>query len=146
MLSGGHAENALPQSASATVNCRVFPGVTETEVRQALEAVVADRSITITTLTPMTPSPPSPLRDDVLPPIERAAADFWPGATVVPGQSAGATDGLYLRNAGVPVFGVSAIEIQPDEDRSHGLNERVPVRSLYESREYWNALVRALLR
>jgi acetylornithine deacetylase/succinyl-diaminopimelate desuccinylase-like protein len=146
MLSGGHAENALPQSATATVNCRVFPGVPEADVKQTLEGIVADPSITISTLTPMTPSPASPLRDDVLPDVERVAGAFWPGATVIPGQSAGATDGLFLRNAGVPVFGLSAIEIPPDDDRSHGLNERVPVRSLYESREYWYTLVKTLLR
>jgi acetylornithine deacetylase/succinyl-diaminopimelate desuccinylase-like protein len=146
MLSGGHAENALPQSATATVNCRVFPGVPEADVKQTLEGIVADPSITISTLTPMTPSPASPLRDDVLPDVERVAGAFWPGATVIPGQSAGATDGLFLRNAGVPVFGLSAIEIPPDDDRSHGLNERVPVRSLYESREYLYTLVKTLLR
>ncbi len=145
MLTGGHAENALPQSATATVNCRVFPGVPEAEVKTVLEGVVADPSITVAVATPMTPSPASPLRDDIMPTIERVADAFWKGATVVPGQSAGATDGLFLRNAGVPVFGVAAIEIPPDEDRSHGLNERVPVRSLYESREFWNALVRRLL-
>jgi acetylornithine deacetylase/succinyl-diaminopimelate desuccinylase-like protein len=145
MLAGGHAENALPQSATATVNCRVFPGIPEAEVKRVLEGVVADPTITIAVTTPMTPSPASPLRDDLMPTIERVADAFWKGATVVPGQSAGATDGLFLRNAGVLVFGVAAIEIPPDEDRSHGLNERVPVRSLYESREFWNALVRRLL-
>ena len=145
MLSGGHAENALPQSATATVNCRVFPGVPEAEVKRVLESVVADPTITVSAVYPLTASPASPLRDDILPTIERVADAFWKGATVVPGQSAGATDGLYLRNAGVPVFGVSAIEIPPEEERAHGLNERVPVRSLYESREYWYALVKALL-
>lgn len=146
MLAGGHAENALPQSATATVNCRVFPGVPEDEVKRALESVVADSTIAVSTVYPLAPSPASPLRDDILPTIERVADAFWKGATVVPSQSAGATDGLYLRNAGVPVFGVAAIEIPPEEDRAHGLNERVPVRSLYESREYWYALVKTLLR
>jgi acetylornithine deacetylase/succinyl-diaminopimelate desuccinylase-like protein len=134
MLAGGHAENALPQSATATVNCRVFPGVPEDEVKKVLESVVADPTITVSTVYEMVPSSASPLRDDILPTIERVVNTFWKGATVVPGQSAGATDGLYLRNIGVPVFGLSAIEIAPEEERSHGLNERVPVRSLYESR------------
>jgi acetylornithine deacetylase/succinyl-diaminopimelate desuccinylase-like protein len=145
MLAGGHAENALPQSASATVNCRVFPGVSEADVKRTLETVIADPSIQVTTSTGLTPSPPSPLRDDLLPAIEKVAGEFWPAATVVPGMSAGATDGLYLRNIGVPVFGLSGIEIAPDEERSHGLNERVPVRSLYESRAFWNALIRSLV-
>ena len=145
MLTGGHAENALPQSATATVNCRVFPGVTEDEVKRVLESVVADPTITVSTVYKMVPSPASPLRDDLLPTIERTAGAFWPNALVVPSMSAGATDGLYLRNAGVPVFGVAAIEIPPDQDRSHGLNERVPVKSVYQAREFWNALVKALL-
>ena len=145
MLTGGHAENALPQSATATVNCRVFPGVTEDEVKRVLESVVADPTITVSTVYKMVPSPASPLRDDLLPTIEETAGAFWPNALVVPSMSAGATDGLYLRNAGVPVFGVAAIEIPPDQDRSHGLNERVPVKSVYQAREFWNALVKALL-
>ena len=94
----------------------------------------------------MVPSPASPLRDDLLPSIETVAAAFWKDATVVPSMSAGATDGLYLRNIGVPVFGLSGIEIRPEDERSHGLNERVPVRSLYESREFWNAMVRTLVK
>jgi acetylornithine deacetylase/succinyl-diaminopimelate desuccinylase-like protein len=145
MLSGGHAENALPQSATATVNCRVFPGVFEAEVKRVLERVVGDRTITIATTTAMVPSPASPLRDDLLPAIEQVASAFWKNATVIPSMSAGATDGLYLRSIGVPVFGLSGIEIRPEDERSHGLNERVPVRSLYESREFWNRMVRSLL-
>lgn len=146
MLSGGHAENALPQSATATVNCRVFPGVSEAEVKKMLEAVIADPSITIAITIPMVPSPASPLRDDLLPAIEKVAAAFWKDVTVIPSMSAGATDGLYLRNLGVPVFGVSGIEIQPEDERSHGLDERLPVRSLYESREFWDRMVKTLLR
>jgi acetylornithine deacetylase/succinyl-diaminopimelate desuccinylase-like protein len=146
MLSGGHAENALPQSATATVNCRVFPGVSEAEVKQALERVVGDPTISLTTTTAMVPSPASPLRDDLLPAIEKVASAFWKDATVIPSMSAGATDGLFLRSIGVPVFGLSGIEIQPEDERAHGLDERVPVRSVYESREFWNQLVRTLLR
>lgn len=146
MLSGGHAENALPQSATATVNCRVMPGVAAEEIQRTLEQVVNDPTITVSTTYPMIPSPASPLRDDLLPTIEKTAAAFWPNAVVIPQMSAGATDGLYLRNAAVPVFGPSAIEIQPEESRSHGLDERVPVASLYRAREYWYALVKTLLR
>ena len=145
MLAGGHAENALPQSATATVNCRVFPGTSEQAVQRALVAVVADTTIAVSTVYPMTPSPASPLRPDVLTAVERTARAFWPDAIIVPHQSAGATDGLYLRNIGVPVYGLSALEIAPEFDRSHGLDERVPVRALYASREYWYALVQALL-
>ena len=111
---------------------------------QAMEGDV-DKTISVRPVAEMVPSPASPLRDDLLPAIERVADAFWKGVTVVPSQSAGATDGLYLRNVGVPVFGVAGIEMQPEDDRSHGLDERVPVRSLYESREFWNALVKRLL-
>jgi acetylornithine deacetylase/succinyl-diaminopimelate desuccinylase-like protein len=146
MLSGGHAENALPQSATATVNCRVMPGVSADEITRTLERVVNDSTITVSTTYPMIPSPASPLRDDLLPAIEKVATTFWPDAVVIPQMSAGATDGLYLRNAGIPVFGPSGIEIQPEESRSHGLDERVPVASLYRAREYWYTLVKTLLR
>jgi acetylornithine deacetylase/succinyl-diaminopimelate desuccinylase-like protein len=146
MLSAGHAENALPQSAAATVNCRVFPGVSEAEVKRTLEAVVSDPSITVATTIPMVPSPASPLRDDLIPAVEKVASAFWKDATVIPSMSAGATDGLYLRNLGVPVFGVSGIEIQPEDERSHGLDERVPVRSVYEAREFWDRMVKGILR
>jgi acetylornithine deacetylase/succinyl-diaminopimelate desuccinylase-like protein len=108
--------------------------------------VVADPTIGVTTTTALVPSPASPLRDDLLPAIERVASAFWKDTTVIPSMSAGATDGLYLRNIGVPVFGPSGIEIQPEDERAHGQNERVPVRSVYESREFWNQMVRTLLR
>jgi acetylornithine deacetylase/succinyl-diaminopimelate desuccinylase-like protein len=145
MLAGGHAENALPQSATATVNCRVMPGVSADEVERTLTSVIADPTITLSTTYPMIPSPASPLRDDLLPAIEKVTTAFWPGSVVVPQMSAGATDGLYLRNANIPVFGPSGIEIAPEESRSHGLDERVPVASVYRAREYWNTLVRTLL-
>jgi acetylornithine deacetylase/succinyl-diaminopimelate desuccinylase-like protein len=145
MLSGGHAENALPQSATATVNCRVFPGVPEADVARVLASVVAESSIEVSTVYPMVASPASPLREDIMSAFGKVAGEFWPGALVTPGMSAGATDGLYLRNIDVPVYGISAIEIAPDDDRSHGLDERVPVKSVYEAREFWYALVTSTL-
>ncbi|MBC7894813.1 MAG: M20/M25/M40 family metallo-hydrolase [Cytophagaceae bacterium] len=144
MLSGGHAENALPQAATARVNCRVMPGVPNADIERRLVEVVADTSITVQSVYSPTPSPPSPLRPDVMPSIERLARQFWSGAVVVPGMSAGATDGLYLRNVGVPVYGVSALQMDPTRDRSHGLDEAVPVASLYRSREFWYQLVKDL--
>lgn len=145
MLTGGHAENALPQSASATVNCRVFPGTPIADVERTLVAAVADTTVSVRLTYPPVPSPPSPLRDDIVPTVERVAREEWPNAVLIPGQSNGATDGLYLRNAGVPVYGVSALFLKPEDDRSHGLDERIPVTSLYRSREYWYRLVKTLL-
>lgn len=144
MLTGGHADNALPQSAMATVNCRVMPGVPVEDVERTLVRLAGDTSIAVRAKPGATPSPPSPLRADVLPTVESLASTFWPGAVVVPGMSAGATDGLYVRNAGVPVYGLAAILMDPDRDRSHGLDEAVPVQAVYRSREYWYELVKQL--
>ena len=144
MLSGGHAENALPQSATATVNCRMLPGEDVAAVQAQLRAAIADPTVTITLTYQPVASPPSPLRADVMRVVERLSAEFWPGSVVVPGMSNGATDGLYLRNAGVPVYGVAALLMDEGDDRSHGLNEGVPVDSLYQARHYWDQLVRAL--
>ena len=145
MLRGGHAENALPQAATATVNCRVFPSVAIADVEKTLVRVAADTSITVTLTYQPVASPPSPLRPDIVPAIERLAAEFFKNAVAVPSMSNGASDGLYLRNVGVPVYGVSALEMAPEDDRSHGLDERVPVASLYKAREFWYRMVKELL-
>ncbi len=144
MLAGGHAENALPQSATATVNCRILPGDDPAAVQTTLTGIVNDPSVVVTpTYDPMA-SPPSPLRPDVMRVVERVSAEMWPGSVVVPEMSSGATDGLYLRNAGVPVYGVAGLAMQPADDFSHGLNERLPVAALYQARVFWDRLVRSL--
>ncbi len=144
MLKGGHAENALPQAATATVNCRVMPGTDVSVVRQALVRVLADSTTSVQLIGTPTPSGASPLLPEVMGTVERLATEFWPGSIVVPGMSNGATDGLFLRNLGIPVYGLSGISIQPEDERSHGLDERVPVKSFYESRRFWDKMVREL--
>lgn len=145
MLSAGHAENALSQSAKATVNCRVFPGKSVGEVERKLVEIVGDTSISVRPVDPATPSPPSPLRSDIMPTLGLTVKEFWGAdAVVIPAMSNGATDGLYVRNAGVPVYGVAGILIDPEKERSHGLDEGVPVPSLYQSREFWYKLVMRL--
>ena len=144
MLAGGHAENALPQSATATVNCRIMPGVDAADVERALRDLTQDPSISVKTVYAPVPSGPSPLRDDLLSTIERLASEFWKDPLVVPSMETGATDGLFLRNVGVPVYGVGAIAINPEDQRSHGLDERVPVRSVYAAREFWYRMLKAL--
>ena len=144
MLAAGHAENALPQSATATVNCRIVPGTDIAAVQATLVRLTADLGLTMQVIYAPIPSPPSPLRADVMRAVERLAAEQWPGSAVVPEMSTGSTDGLFLRNLGVPVYGVSAILMDPNDDRSHGLDERIPVASLYAARQYWDRLVRAL--
>jgi len=143
MLAGGHAQNALPQSASANVNCRIFPGVKIEDVRLALQAA-AGSPVEVKLLgTPMS-SDASPLRADVMKAATRAVQAIRPGVTVVPAQSPGATDGLVFRSAGIPTYGVDATFMKQSEDFSHGLDERMPVQSFYDGLTFWHVLVTEL--
>lgn len=144
MLEGGHAENALPQLARATVNCRILPGESPAEVLQTLARVVADEQVSVTPIGDANPSPPSPLVPEVMDPIERITNDMWPGVPVVPVMSTGATDGLYLRQAGIPVYGVSGLFSDIDDNRAHGRDERMAVASFNEGLEFLYRLVRSL--
>ncbi len=143
-LQGGHAENALPQTARATVNCRIFPGRDPKEVQKVLQEVIADEGVRLSPVQPATPSLPSPLLPEVMGEIERITEEMWPGVPVVPTMSTGATDGLFLRNAGIPTFGVSGIFGDVDDARAHGKDERLLVSSFYEGREFLYRLVVAL--
>jgi acetylornithine deacetylase/succinyl-diaminopimelate desuccinylase-like protein len=144
-LQGGHAENALPQTARATVNCRILPGADIEGVRSTL-AEVAGSEVTVTPVQEARPSPPSPLLPEVMGAIERITEEMWPGVPVVPTMSTGATDGLYLRNAGIPTFGVSGIFGDVDDARAHGKDERLLTSSLYEGREFLYRLTVLLSR
>jgi acetylornithine deacetylase/succinyl-diaminopimelate desuccinylase-like protein len=146
MLSGGHAENALPQRARASVNCRILPGVPVEEVQSALETVIGDGKVALTPVAEAKPSPPSPLTAEVLGPIERITEELWPGVPVLPTMSTGATDGLYLRNVGIPVYGVSGLFGDIDDNRAHGQNERILIRSYFEGQEFLYRLTKALSR
>ncbi|MGE0551804.1 MAG: M20/M25/M40 family metallo-hydrolase [Gemmatimonadales bacterium] len=145
-LFAGHADNALPQLATATVNCRILPDASPDEVRTTLASVIADTGIAIREAAPPTPSPPSPLRPDVLEPITRLVAKRWPGAPVIPEMSTGATDGLYVRNAGIPVYGVSALFEDIDDIRAHGRDERVGVASFHDAVSSWYEMLKALTK
>jgi acetylornithine deacetylase/succinyl-diaminopimelate desuccinylase-like protein len=144
LLEAGHAENALPQLARATVNCRILPQETANEVRRALVRVVADDSVKITPVAESKPSPPSPLRADVLGPVEGITEKLWPGIPVVPVMGTGATDSLYFRQAGIPMYGTSGIFGDIEDGRAHGRDERILVTSLYDSQEYLYRLTKAL--
>jgi acetylornithine deacetylase/succinyl-diaminopimelate desuccinylase-like protein len=143
MLDAGHAENALPQSARATVNCRILPGEPAAEVEATLRRLAADDRITIRTAYTPTPSPPSPLTAAIMGPIERLVAEQFPNVPIVPLMEAGATDGLFLRNAGIPTYGVSAVFEEQDDVRAHGRDERIRVQSFYEALEFWYRMMRA---
>lgn len=144
MLEAGHAQNALPQSARATVNCRILPGESPDEVEATLVSVLADTDIRVSRFAEPTASPPSPLTDEILGTIERLVEEKWPGIPVVPTMSTGATDGLYVRNAGIPVYGVGAIFEDPEDNRAHGRDERVAIHRFYEALDYWYRMVKEL--
>ena len=144
MLGGGHAVNALPQTARATVNCRVLPGQPIDEVHRTLMQVVADSQIAVTRVGDAVLSPPSPLNPEILRAVERLTAEFWPGIRVIPTMSGGATDGSYLRNAGIPTYGHSGLAGDINDNRAHGKDERVLVKSYFDGLEYLYRLVKAL--
>ena len=144
LLDGGHAENALPQRAQATVNCRVLPGESMDGVQRALETVIGDSKVNVSRVTSSNPSPPSPLTPEVLGPIEAITEAMWPGVPVIPTMSTGATDGLFLRNAGIPVYGVSGLFSEIDDNRAHGQNERIRADVFFEGQEFLYRLTTAL--
>ena len=144
MLEAGTAINALPQLASAKVNCRILPTETVAQTKATLERVLADDQILVTQLGTPTLSAPSPLRDDILGPITKLSAEFFPGAVVLPTMSAGATDGSYLRNAGIPTYGHSGLAGDVHEFRAHGKDERVLVKSFFGGSEYLYRLTKTL--
>jgi acetylornithine deacetylase/succinyl-diaminopimelate desuccinylase-like protein len=144
MLEAGTAINALPQLASAKVNCRILPTETVAQTKATLERVLADDQILVTQLGTPTLSAPSPLRDDILGPITKLSAEFFPGAVVLPTMSAGATDGSYLRNAGIPTYGHSGLAGDVHEFRAHGKDERVLVKSFFAGSEYLYQLTKTL--
>lgn len=144
MLEGGHAENALPQTARATVNCRMMPGSDPARVQHVLEDAVADPKVTVTPIGQARPSAPSVLRPDVIAAIEQVTEQLWPGVAVIPTMSTGATDGLALRNAGIPTYGISGVFFDINENTSHGRDERVGAADFYAGLEFQYQLARRL--
>jgi acetylornithine deacetylase/succinyl-diaminopimelate desuccinylase-like protein len=145
-LEGGHAKNALPQLAAANVNCRILPGVTPAQVVATLTKVLADPKIQVSLVDEATPSKPAVLRDDVMNTVGTIVASMFPGVPVVPVMSTGATDGLYLRNAGIPTFGVDGLFDDIDDVRAHGRDERVGIKQFNEDLEFQYRLIRALAK
>jgi acetylornithine deacetylase/succinyl-diaminopimelate desuccinylase-like protein len=142
-LDAGHATNALPQRARANVNCRIYPGESPESVRQVLEKVAADSEVKVSTLE--TRGPPSvvpPLTREIMAPIEKVSARFYPGVPVIPILQPGATDGQFLSPAGIPTYGINGLFLDPDLGGIHGLNERVRVQSLYDGRDFLYELVK----
>jgi acetylornithine deacetylase/succinyl-diaminopimelate desuccinylase-like protein len=144
LLSGGHAENALPQSARANVNCRMLPDDNTGNVLATLSKAVADTLVNITCTYASIQGPLSPLRKDVLMIVDQLAASMWPGTIVTPIMSSGASDGRYLRAAGMPVYGISGMFVDLDDVRAHGKDERIGVKEFYEGLEFMYRFMKAL--
>ena len=136
-LAAGHATNALPQRAMANVNCRIFPGVSTEDVRQTLAKVVDDPAIAVSMPNHRGPlSKPLPLTAQILGPLTQVSAKYYPGTPVVPTLVAGATDGVFMGDVGIPTYGVGGSFYEPDMGHIHGLNERIGVKTLYEGRDF----------
>jgi acetylornithine deacetylase/succinyl-diaminopimelate desuccinylase-like protein len=137
MITGGHAHNALPQHVTANINCRIFPGHPPEEIRQTLIRTIGDAGVNVAfRAEPEQPGPPPILTADIMGPIENLTSQLFPGVPVVPAQASGGTDGRFLTPAGVPTYGVSGMFSDGATTNAHGLNERIPVRSLMEGREF----------
>lgn len=145
MINGGHAVNALPQRVEANVNCRIFPGHTPAEIKDALAGIIGNPAISIDLARKDKPLAKSPALDPaIIGPMETLSAKYFPGVPVIPSMSTGATDGLYMSAVGIPTYGVPGMWGDPDGNGAHGLNERLEVRSVYVGRDYLFDLVKAL--
>lgn len=143
MLSAGHAKNALPQRATANINCRIFPGVSREVILSQLGTIINDPKVNITIPEVRGPvTDPAPLTDQVLAPVQQLTSEIWPGTPVVPVMSTGATDAQFLNPVGIPTYGVSGMFEDPDWGNIHGLNERIRVESVYEARTFLYRLVK----
>lgn len=144
MLRAGHAENALPQSATATVNCRIFPGTSVADVQSTLMQVADNDDIEFKVLDEPVESPVSEMRDDVTAALSKAVHARYPGLPIGPYMESGGTDGMHFRKAGIPTLAMSAAFINPDDMLAHGLNERMPVSSFYAGLDHWMTIIKEL--
>jgi len=154
MLSGGHAPNALPGRAEANVNCRIFPGHSQEEIRLQLAKLFDDPKLTVRFRgdngnmmdhgSDRKAMAPPPLRDDVMNSLRSVAAKLWPGFLVLPVMEAGASDSIYTMNAGIPSYGINGVAIERADDRAHGRDERVNVDAYYKGVEFYYRFLKAL--
>tara|TARA_B110000977_G_scaffold196058_1_gene275674 strand:- start:1514 stop:2911 length:1398 start_codon:yes stop_codon:yes gene_type:complete len=144
MLRAGHAENALPQSATATVNCRIFPGAGVDKTLAQLKRLVDNSGVEFALLDQPTETDASPLREDVMSALQKAIDVKHPGLEIIPSMSSGGTDGMHFRAAGIPSYGVNGSYGKNSDSFSHGLNERVLVESFYDNVAHWYALLQAI--
>ena len=141
MISGGHALNALPQRATANINCRIFPGVKPADVMAELSRVAADPAVKFTDVTEgSNPTDASPLRPDVVGAVKKAMGAIRPGVPIFPSMSAGASDSMWFRSVGIPSYGISPIFVKESDDFSHGLNERAPIDNVPLAVRYYRSV------
>ena len=141
MLAGGHAENALPQSATATVNCRIFPGNGVQPTLQVLQQVADDPELEWRVVGEPVSSDASPFNAEIMTAIKTSLEPLYPGVPVIPQMGSGTTDGAFFRAAGIPSYSLTGIFINPRDSFAHGLNERVPKRSIRDSLLFWRAMI-----
>ena len=143
-VEAGHADNALPQRARATVNCRILPGEPVDAVQATLQRVVADDQIKITRIGEAIAAAMPPLTPSLIRAVEETSTAMWPGVPVIPTMSTGGTDGRFLNNAGIWTYGISGMFHGPEGSGAHGLNEHIRVKSLYDGQEYLYRLTKRL--
>lgn len=148
LINGGHAENALPQSVTANINCRIFPGHSREEIRAELARVIDMPEISVTDATgdESIASPASPMRPDFLKAMDAAMAKAWPGVPVFPVQASGASDSMWFRAKGVDSYGAAPLFIKDSDSFAHGLNERLPLSNITPAVTYFVTLVPALTK
>jgi acetylornithine deacetylase/succinyl-diaminopimelate desuccinylase-like protein len=144
MINGGHAENALPQTATAIVNCRILPEDSADDIEAILKRIIADEKISLTRVGTIHPSPASPVDPYIFGIVEKIGRSMWPDIHAMPIMLNGATDGLVLRSAGIPVYGISGMFNDFDDQRAHGKDERIGVNDYYNGVEFTYRLMKTL--
>jgi acetylornithine deacetylase/succinyl-diaminopimelate desuccinylase-like protein len=154
MLSGGHAPNALPQRAEANVNCRIFPGHSQEDIRLKLIRIFNDPKLTVRYRTDAgeladhgsdrAAMVPPPVRADVMESLRKVAAKLWPGAPLIPIMETGSSDSIYTMNAGIPSYGINGVAVDRDDVRMHGKDERLKVDSYYTGVEFYYQFLKGL--
>ena len=142
-VNAGEADSTLPRRATAMLDCHIVPGESVADTEKTLARVISDPKIAITRVgDPGLPSAPPPISEKILAPARAVAAKMWPGVPLIPYQVNGADDGRFLTPAGIPTYGLSGLFREPGGDGSHGLNERILVKSLYDGRDFLYAIVK----
>ncbi|MFT4939290.1 MAG: carboxypeptidase PM20D1 [Paraglaciecola sp.] len=144
MLNAGHAENALPQSATATVNCRIFPGTSVAQVQKQLQQVIGNDGVEFVITGDPVESPISEPRADVMAAVTKAVHARYPQVKIIAYMESGGTDGMHFRKAGIPTWAISGAFMDPDEMYAHGLNERLPLKAFYEGLDHWTIILKEL--